>query len=121
MIKTIEQLRKILDNIKIFDRRFDAYECRVRHGELDVEVEKGWLVSVVYEEADVVSGKVETQRSREWYIGEGATETDVVHTAFAAVMRSYDHVVKEHFTYKGVRVYSPHVDIEERLSVGRKH
>ena len=116
----LKHLEEILSHIKIFDRRFEAREVQVPDRE-EGEVETGFLIQVVYEEADIVSGKVETQRSREWYLWEGASETEVVHTAFAAVMRSYDHVVQEHFTYKGVRVYTPHVDIEERLEVGRKH
>jgi len=116
----LRQLRETLANIKIFDRRFEVREVEIPDRD-EGEVEAGFLLQVVYEEADIVTGKVETQRSREWYLWEGASETDVVHTAFAAVMRSYDHVVQEHFMYKGVRVYSPHVDIDERLAIGKKH
>lgn len=108
-------LREVLDNIKVFDRRFEIREVQVL--EDGIVNEHGFLVRVAYEEADIYTGKVETQRSREWYVPGGSSESEVVHTAFAAVMRSYDHVVQEHFTYKGKRVYSPHFDIEARLKM----
>lgn len=36
-------------------------------------------------------------------------------------MRSYDHVVQEHFTYFGRRVYSPHFPIESRMDMAARH
>jgi hypothetical protein len=107
---TTEELQKILANIKIFDRRIVAQEVVIGHP-------LGWHLQVQYEEADIYTGKVELQKSRKWLIEQEATESEIVHTAFAAVMRSYDHVVQEHFTYKGKRVYSPHFDIEARLKM----
>lgn len=102
---THEALMAILADIKILDRRFIATPAD----------SGGWFLQITYVEADVDTGHVEPQYSREWLIKPNATESDVVDTAFAAVMRSYDHVVQEHFTYKGRRVFSPHFTIEQRL------
>jgi hypothetical protein len=116
-----EQLIAILADIKILDRRFivTPAQCHPTFDEHDngARPTYGWHLQVTYNEADVDTGKVEQQYSRKWYIADDATESDVVDTAFAAVMRSYDHVVQEHFTYKGQRVFSPHFPIETRFAM----
>lgn len=114
---TKTQLQSILNDITIFDRTFEiadaaAYSATGREG--------GWLVRVVYDEPDIKTGVPETQRARRWFISENETVDDVINTVFAAVMRSYDHVVREHFTYKGQRVFSPHFPIADRLALAAK-
>lgn len=104
---THETLLAILADIKIFDRLFIA--TPTNNG--------GWHLQVTYVEADVDTGKVEQQYSRKWFIEPDATESDVVDTVYAAVRRSYKHVVQEHFTYKGKRVFSPHFTIDQRLAM----
>lgn len=108
------KLQTILSNIKCFDREFMITD--VVYGQ-----DLGWHLQVTYYEADVITGKEELQKSRKWLISHEDTETDVVHTVFAAVMRSYDHVVQEHFTYYGRRVYSPHFDIAARMEMAARH
>jgi len=116
----LQELQEILDNIRIFDRKFVVTPVIVYpwpDDGLRPAPIHGWHLQVCYDEPDVDTNKVEPQKSREWFISETATETDVVDTAFAAVMRSYDHVVKEHFTYKGLRIYSPHFTTAQRLAM----
>jgi hypothetical protein len=114
---TKRRLCKILADIQIFDRLFEVT------GPVTVQddegVTNGWHVQVCYYEPDVLkpNGNMELQKSRTWFIWEGASESEVVDTAFAAVMRSYDHVVQEHFTYKGKRIFSPHFTVGQRLSM----
>lgn len=109
-----EQLLAILADIKILDRKFIATPWT---GSVGVHASCGWHLQVTYSEIDIDTGKLEQQYSRKWFISDEATESDVVDTAFAAVMRSYDHVVQEHFTYKGKRVFSPHFTIGQRLAM----
>lgn len=115
---TEHRLAAILTDIKIFDRTFKITPV-VCHAPNDEEVTAGWHVQVCYFEPDIYKpdGDAVLQESRPWFISEAATESEVIDTMFAAVMRSYDHVVKEHFTYKGKRVFSPHFTIEERLAM----
>ena len=108
------KLQTILSNIKCFDREFEITDV-VYHQDL------GWHLQVTYYESDVITGKEAQQKSRKWLISPTDHETDVVHTVFAAVMRSYDHVVQEHFTYYGRRVYSPHFDIAARMEMAARH
>jgi len=105
-----EELLTILGNIKILDRLF-----------VTTPTNRGWHLQVTYNEADVDTGMIEQQYSRKWFVADDATESDVVDTAFAAVMRSYDHVVQEHFLYKGKRIFSPHFSVEQRLTMAAQH
>lgn len=104
------QLQEILNNVQILDRRF----------ELATTTDPiGWLVRVVYDEADVNTSVIQVQRSRPWFIEPTVTESEVVETVYAATMRSYDHVVREHFLYRGARVYSPHFNVWDRVRAAR--
>jgi hypothetical protein len=111
---TKERLKIHLSNIKCFDREFEITD--VVYGQ-----DLGWHLQVTYWEADIHTGKQQLQKSRKWLISHEDTETDVIHTVFAAVMRSYDHVVQEHFTYYGRRVYSPHWAIANRMEMACRH
>lgn len=114
---TKQRLAAILAEIRIFDRTFKITGPVTVQDTEDVMC--GWHVQVQYYEPDIYKpdGDQQLQESRPWFIWEGASESEVVHTVFAAVMRSYDHVVQEHFTYKDKRVYSPHFAIEQRLKM----
>lgn len=98
-----KQLEEIIGNIRFMDRRFRI-----------LEKGDGFLLQVQYMEACTDTGALEVQSARKWYISSHATETEVVDTAFAAVMRSMRHVVHEHFLYKGVRTMDPHLSIKAR-------
>ncbi len=98
-------LHLILANIKIFDREFVITDAPPH----------GWFVQVRYIEADVDTGEPAEQLSRKWLVEPRETEGDVVRTVYAAVSRSYAHVVSEHFTYKGKRVFGPHISLDAML------
>lgn len=104
------RLKTIVNNIEIFDRKFLITR-------VSTDPSAGWFLQVTYDEIDVDTGRVAEQRSRKWLIEPDATETDVVRTVFAAVSRSYAHVIAEHFTYKGKRVFGPHVSIDALIDV----
>lgn len=37
------------------------------------------------------------------------TETELVETAFAALLRAAEHEIRDRFTYYGRRIFSPHI------------
>lgn len=122
------EVRAILDDIKIFDRTFKLTPVETNESMMQSPYHKqyGWHMQVCYDEADIETGKIETgkierQESRRWFLSAQMTESEIVDTAFAAVMRSYDHVVQEHFTYKGKRVFSPHFTIDVRMRMADEH
>ncbi len=103
---TIHQVKDIVNKILFMDRSF-----RVE------PMGEGCFLQVQYMEQDIETGKMELQLARKWYISFFSTETEIVETAFKACRVSMDHVLKEHFTYMGRRVYSPHFDIQARLDM----
>jgi hypothetical protein len=105
--KSIEDVRDIVDRCVFRDRSFEV----MPKGD-------GYLLQVQYWEPDVENpdrGDV-LQKARKWYVSPWSTETEIVETAFLACCRSMEHVVKEHFTYRNRRVFSPHFAIGERMS-----
>ncbi len=111
--KVFAEIKAIIARVRFLDRSFRL----LRKG-------NGYLVQIQYMEADVdVPGSKPTlQRGRKWYVSPWSTETEIVETCFAAARRSMEHVVGEHFTYDGLRVYSPHIHIDARrlILVARK-
>lgn len=104
--KTFEEVLGIIKQIKFRDR--------VLHlGEMG----NGFYLQVQYLEKCVDTGKMMTQKARKWYISTFASETEIVETAFKAIKVSNEHVLKEHFSYKGRRVFSPHFDIDARIAM----
>jgi len=77
----------------------------------------GWLLQCSYYEEDIETGEWEMQKSRKHYISPYSTETEIVDTCFLCLMRSFEHVVREHFLYKKRRVQSPHFSIRARLKM----
>lgn len=107
--KTINELAAIIRDVEFMDRN-------IRIGEMG----SGYFIQVQYVEKDIVTGELELQKARKWYVSPYSTDTEIVESAFAACCRSMMHVAKEHFIYKGHRVYSPHFDIETRLEICAK-
>lgn len=110
--KTFEEVLIILSNITFMDRKFRL----LTKGD-------GFLFQLWYMEPDsnVPGSTVPVlQRARKWYISPFSTETEIVETVFKACRTSMEHVVREHFHYKGEKVYSPHMHIDARLDLCRQ-
>lgn len=106
MIDTVH-IREILDNIAL-SGLYDRVAWRVFHkGD-------GFLVQLTYYEADVErpGSPPELQSARKWYVSAHSTDTEIVRTAWKAVLCSLEHRLGEHFTYRGRRVFGPHIDID---------
>jgi hypothetical protein len=59
----------------------------------------------------------EFNRGRKWRLSPHMTVSEVALTAWAAYKAWRDHEDLESFTYKGVQVFSPHIDIEARVAL----
>lgn len=113
-ILRLTELSEIISQIECLDRKFVVEP--LTDGLFTVHVE--------YLERDVEKGATsepELQKSRRWIIDVDDDEDAIVNTCFACVMRSYDHVVQEHFRYQGARVFSPHFEIHDRLQLARRY
>lgn len=58
------------------------------------------------------SGPLELQACRKWYISPYMTDSEVVQTAWHAVRQAEEHEVRENFTYNGIRIFTPHPDVD---------
>ena len=102
--KTLAEVCDIVHQIKFNDRRLVV-----------AVMGDGYYLQVQYMEICIDTMKPEIQKARKWYVSPFSTETEIVETAFKACRISNEHVLKEHFLYKGYRIYSPHFDVNARI------
>lgn len=68
-----------------------------------------WYLQVeATDQVDAVTGQQMEWTGRKWLLSLHMTETEIVCTAFKALEAALDHELREHFTYKGARVFDPH-------------
>jgi hypothetical protein len=84
------------------------------------EIDEGFLIHLNSEEADVEGGERQLYDGRKWHISHSATESEIVQTAFKAVVTWQEHEARDRFTYKGARPFSPHFDIEGLVELYRR-
>lgn len=99
-----------LDDIAaiLFTVHYPAYTFNVK-----VDGRGAWYLQAVYLEADIHTGKLEPQYTRRWFLSPAMSKAEVVQTALKCVLTSAEHRVREHFLYRGRRVFGPHFDIDE--------
>jgi hypothetical protein len=77
--------------------------------------EKGdsFLLQVVFNSINVVTGEKEEQKCRKWFISRHSCKNEVVNTALKAILAAEEHEARENFKYKGQRIFDPHVDYDK--------
>jgi hypothetical protein len=53
------------------------------------------------------------QSGRKWFLSPHMTDSEVIGTAFKAVMTAVEHETREQFTYRGAAIYGPHFNVDE--------
>lgn len=64
-----------------------------------------------------LSGVARRQRGRKWYLSLHMTDSEIVQTAFKAVLTAVEHETREQFRYKGQAIFGPHFDIEKLVKL----
>ena len=59
------------------------------------------------------------QRGRKWRLSAHMTDSEVVQTAFAAVLAWEEHEAREAFHFRDIPVFSPHFCIEDLVALAR--
>ena len=54
---------------------------------------------------------------RKWFLSPYMTESEVVGTAFKAVLTAEEHEAREKFKWRGRSVFGPHIDVESLWEV----
>jgi hypothetical protein len=98
---TLEEVQNVLADVK-----FDGHEFLVE------ETPTGFHLHVRCPGVDVDSGAPCFHSGRKWHIPHDAIRSDVVRTAFKAVLTWLEHEARERFTYRKARVFGPHLDVE---------
>ncbi len=98
----LEEMQEILTQIK-----YPGYELFVK--QLDSEHP---YLQARYQEEDVDTKILEWQYTRKWQLSIHMCKSEIVQTAFKCIMTSMEHVVREHFEYKGQRIFGPHYDVD---------
>lgn len=59
-----------------------------------------------------VSGEPMEWGGRKWFLSPHMTKSEVVATAFKAVLTAVEHETREQFVYRGVSIFDPHYDVD---------
>lgn len=76
-------------------------------------------LQALYQEPDIVTGEASEQKTRKWQLSEFMVKSEIVQTAFKCILTSAEHTVREHFLYRGERVFGPHFDIEALYEIAK--
>lgn len=102
--KTFEDVQQILANVaykqgwhlRVIEKRSDVVLCQ-------------WLFSA----PDINDGGIPVLQScRKWFVSLYSTDSEVIRTAYLAVVQAEMHELNENFTYKGARLFDPHTDLD---------
>lgn len=61
---------------------------------------------------DAITGERAFQTGRKWFLSNHMTNSEIVQTAFAAIMAVMEHETREFFKYKGKAIFCPHYDVD---------
>lgn len=71
-----------------------------------------WL-QVRFPGADSVTGDPAVQHGRKWRLSPYMTKSELVQTAFKAVLTAIEHETREQFAYRGRPIFGPHFNVDE--------
>ena len=76
-------------------------------------------LQIIATDTDHWNGESHDWSSRKWFLSPHMTKSEVVATAFKAVITAMEHEVREQSLFRGVSIYSPHYDVD-RLALLRR-
>lgn len=65
------------------------------------------------------SGEPANQQGRKWLLSPHMTKSELVATAFKAVLTAEEHEAREAFKYRGQAVFGPHFDVDHLADLSR--
>lgn len=112
-----EEMRAILTLVKVPEFEFRIHEEQFLGISYTDEGPPSGPASKIYlqghyVEPDVTSGVDEPQSTRKYPVSLHATKSELVQTAFLCYLQSMEHRARESFTYKGKRIYGPHINCD---------
>ena len=97
----LEKFQKVIATVE-----YPGFEFVVRgdHG--------GLYLQVRCEATCNVTGEPMNWSGRKWRLSKFMTKSELVQTAFKAVITATEHEVREQFKYKGTSIFDPHYDVD---------
>lgn len=69
---------------------------------------------------DAFTGALEHGRGGKAYLSPHATRSELVQTVFGLMLAYLEHEARESFTWRGRRVFGPHIDVQAHWDVARR-
>ena len=107
-MKTLKEIEEIVNNINFCNWIFYIGSKN------DVP-----YLQVQFIAANNDTGIVELQKCRKWQLSYYMTTSEIIRTAFKAVLAAVEHEAAENFLYKNVRIFNPHVDVEALVEIAQ--
>lgn len=93
-------------------------EIRYKDWELHVGQDESRLfLQVQFQGRCTVTGAEETQYGRKWLLSPHMTRSEVVTTAFKAILTAEEHECREHFMYRGKAIFGPHLNVDKLVEL----
>jgi hypothetical protein len=105
---TLSDVRQVLSDISYLEHEF-----------LVETADGGFNLQLRCREEDFHAGEPSIQYGRKWHICQYSSTSEIVQTAFKAVLTWVEHDAREHFRYKGAQVFGPHFDVERLVDLCR--
>jgi hypothetical protein len=80
------------------------------------DAERPYL-QVQFREHDKWKATTTTQSGRKWFLSPHMTRSEIVQTAFKAVLTAEEHETRERFHYKGAAIFGPHFNVDVLVGV----
>lgn len=78
------------------------------------------FLRATYDEVDISTGEIEVQKTRPWRLSYHMVKSEIVTTAFKCALTSAEHRTREHFLYRGRRIFGPHFDVDSLWEIANK-
>lgn len=109
-MQTIESIKEIISQVSYKDWTF----------RVDLQSGVTPFLQIVFDEPCHFTGVMEKQHCRKWMLSFHMTNSEIVLTAFKAVMGAVEHEARENFEYKGEKILQPHFDLDYMVEFAKK-
>ena len=108
--KTIQQIRDIVASCRYLD-----WEILVRfEGK-----EKRPYIQVKGSGPCPITKQHEEWTGRKWFLSKWMCQNEIIRTAYKAIEAAVLHEMNEQFTYKGVRIFDPHINFDKIVEMSQ--
>lgn len=94
---------------------FDAVIADIDYPGFEIRVRRGpghWYLQIACPEGRCnATGAPMAWTGRKWLLSRHMTETEIVWTAFKAILTAIEHEARERFRYRGVAIADSHSDV----------